>query len=496
MHWKVKIITAALTLLGAAVLNAQPGKKKPAPVAKPVPVGHNITLNIAPFKNQWLYLAYHYGNVKGLADSAFADASGKAVFKGSTPLQNGIYIVASPTKTILFEMLMGTDQVFSVVGDTLDLNTSIKFVGSDENMRFLGYTSFVNRVASKGEAARQQLSKTEDALEKARLEKVISASGTSIDSFRTAYCKQYPADMLTVLFKGMSETKLPAALQNPKTNADSLAQYRFAKSHFWDGIDFMDGRLVRTPILEAKLKTYLNSWVIPEADSLIYEFNWMIALGRNDPEMFRFLIGYFVDNYMYPKLMGQDKVFLHVFERYIGGDKPKADWLNERQLKIIRERAYMVMANQLGSAAWDMDLVDTAGKPQNLYGVKAKYTVVAFWDVHCGKCREELPKMDTLYRESWQRNGVKIYAVMVNEENVKDWPAFINEHAKGWSHVHQTAAMRKAEEKTQKPNFRQLYDMRSTPTLFLLDADKKIIAKSIGLTDLDKVLQQKFAQGQ
>ena len=80
---------------------------------------------------------------------------------------------------------------------------------------------------------------------------------------------------------------------------------------------------------------------------------------------------------------------------------------------------------------------------------------------------------------------------MVNEDAVKDWPAYINEHAKGWTHVHQTQALRDAEEKAGKPNFRQLYDMRSTPTLFLLDKDKKIIAKSLGLPDLDALITEK-----
>jgi hypothetical protein len=40
-----------------------------------------------------------------------------------------------------------------------------------------------------------------------------------------------------------------------------------------------------------------------------------------------------------------------------------------------------------------------------------------------------------------------------------------------------------------------LYDMRSTPTLFLLDKDKKIMAKNIGLEDLNNVLKQKIPQG-
>jgi hypothetical protein len=83
---------------------------------------------------------------------------------------------------------------------------------------------------------------------------------------------------------------------------------------------------------------------------------------------------------------------------------------------------------------------------------------------------------------------------MVNESSLSDWPAYVKQHAPNWVHVHQPATMRAAEEKAGKPNFRQLYDMRSTPTLFLLDDQKRIIAKNISLNDLDKLLDQKFAQ--
>jgi thiol-disulfide isomerase/thioredoxin len=294
----------------------------------------------------------------------------------------------------------------------------------------------------------------------------------------------------------MQDVEYPAELRSPKNRQDTIAQYRYGKAHYWDNINLMDGRLVRTPIFEPKLRTYLESWVSPDPDSLIQEFNWMIALGRNDPEMERYLVGYFIDNYINPKIMGQDKVFIHVYDRYVAGDKPKADWLNEKQLKTIRDRYYMLVANQLGLPAWDMDLADTAGKARTLYSLNARYTIVAFWDVHCGKCREEIPRLDSLYKAEWKNMNVGVYAVMVNEESVKDWKPFIAEHKldPAWVHVHQTEAMRKEEEKAGKPNFRQLYDMRSTPTLFLLDKDKKIIAKNIGLNDLDRVLKEKEKQ--
>lgn len=455
------------------------------------PGGYQIGLHIQPFRNQWVYLASYYGSIKTLADSAYLNGESKGAFKGNKPLPQGVYILASPSKTILGEFLIGPEQLFSIAADTSKLQEGLAITGSPDNDDFTAYTRFIAPRGQKAEALRKQF-ETADASQKAIIQQQLTTLSEEIFMFRNELITKKPTSLLAALFQTMKEVSFLASLQQPKSRKDSIAQYQFGKEHYWDGVDFMDGRLVRTPIFDNKLSAYLENWVSPEADSIIYEYNWMIALGRNDEEMEKYLVGYFIDHYMYPKIMGQDKVFLHVFDQYIAGEQPKANWLNERQLKVIKDRAYMIMANQLNAKAADMQLVDTAGKLKPLYQVEAPYIVVNFWDVHCGKCKEELPKMDTLYRNQWKAKGVKIYAVMVNEAAVPDWKPFIKTNAAGWIHVHQTAALRAEEEKTGLPNFRQLYDMRSTPTLFLLDKEKRIIAKNISLHDLDRLLQQKF----
>ncbi|HSK13120.1 MAG TPA: thioredoxin-like domain-containing protein [Phnomibacter sp.] len=454
--------------------------------------GYKIDLTIKPYQNQWVYLAYYYGSIKGLADSAYLDANSRGVFRGPEPLQQGVYIVASPNKTILFEMLLPEDQEFAVSMDTLQPDASLRFTGSEENDRFHGYTRFIGPRAQKAEEARKQMEGVTDDAEKKKLEAIISGSMEEINAYRLDVIEKYPESMLALLFKTMQDTPLPEQHRSPRTRDDSIAQYRWAKTHYWDNIDFMDGRLVRTPVFDNKLKNYINNWVVPDADSIIYEMNWMMALGRNDPEMSRYLISYFIDNYIYPKIMGQDKVFLHAYEKYVANDNPMTSWLNEKQRKTITERAYMVMANQLGAPAYDMALVDTAGKVRRLYDVKSDYVVISFWDPNCGKCREDMPKIDSLYKSTWKKQNVQVYAVMVNEDALGEWKKFIGNTGKEWVHVHQTKEMRDAEEKAGQANFRQLYDMRSTPTLFLLDKEKRIVAKNLGLEDLDNVLQQKI----
>jgi thiol-disulfide isomerase/thioredoxin len=75
-------------------------------------------------------------------------------------------------------------------------------------------------------------------------------------------------------------------------------------------------------------------------------------------------------------------------------------WLNEKQMEAISRRAYMLMANLIGDKAADLEMLNTEEKPSSLYNLSADYTVVCFWDPNCGHCKEELPRLDSIYRDA------------------------------------------------------------------------------------------------
>lgn len=454
--------------------------------------GYQINVQINPLKKTWVYLGYHYGHLMPINDSAFLDEQGKGLFKGDKPLPEGIYLIATSKSRLLFELLIGKKQQFTIISDTSTPDQKTKFINSPENEQFRLYTNYITPRGKAIEELRNKISKATDQKEKVVLQQIIDKNANEIDVYRKKFIKQQPSSLLAMIFSSMQEISLPDKYKKPATFKDTLEAFYYTKQHYWDGVNFMDGRIIRTPIFERKLKAYFDNYVAPTADSIIQEINWMMALGRNDKDMFQFLIGYFVDNYYAPKIMGQDKVFLHLYQRYFA--TKQVTWLNEKQIKQITDRAYMIMANQIGDPAAELNLVDTAGKFQRLYDLSANYTVVAFWDPDCGHCQTEIPKLDSIYESKWKSQNVKIYAVMVNELSLEKWGKFINEHAPGWIHVHQTNEMKAEEEKAKQPNYHQLYDIRTTPSLFLLDKEKRIIAKSVSLEDLDKLLQEKIKQ--
>jgi thiol-disulfide isomerase/thioredoxin len=181
---------------------------------------------------------------------------------------------------------------------------------------------------------------------------------------------------------------------------------------------------------------------------------------------------------------------VHLFEKY--HSKGISNWLNEKQLTTISNRAYMLMANLVGEKAADLEFTDSTGKVFSLYGVNANYTIVVFWDPTCGHCREEIPRLDSMYKAKWKKEGVKIYGVLTENEKDK-WLQFIAEkNMKDWIHVYQTNENKNEETLSKKPGFRQLYDVTQTPTIYLLDKEKRIIAKKLTLQQIDNMLQVKI----
>ena len=313
-----------------------------------------------------------------------------------------------------------------------------------------------------------------------------------IAAFRNDIIKNYPGNILTALLMTMKEPALTGRLKNPKTKEDSLASWQYYKDHFWDDVSFYDGRIAYTTFFEEKLDKYFNQVVVPHPDSVIKELDWMLGTATINLEMTRFLLIKFVNRYLNQKYMWEDAVFLYLFEKYFA--QKEHSWLTAAGKKVITDRAYSLMANIMGTPASDIELPDSTGAMKSMFAEKGNFTMVIFWDPTCGHCKEVLPQIDSVYREKWKADSVNIYAVSKETDGTKkDWLNFINEKKlTDWTHVYYSKAADKARTDNNIPGYSQLYDVLSFPTIYLLDKDKRIIAKKLALEQIDDVLQLKL----
>jgi hypothetical protein len=89
--------------------------------------------------------------------------------------------------------------------------------------------------------------------------------------------------------------------------------------------------------------------------------------------------------------------------------------------------------------------------------------------------------------------GVTIFSVNIYENEIPAWKQFLVEKqiSKDWIQAYQTKEARDAEQKAGAPNYRQLYDIFKTPTLYLLDKDKRIMAKQLTIEQFDALMDAK-----
>jgi peroxiredoxin len=222
--------------------------------------------------------------------------------------------------------------------------------------------------------------------------------------------------------------------------------------------------------------------------------DWMLSYASISPEMTRFLLPKLINRYYNQKYMWEDAVFVHLYEKYLANKE--YPFLNANGKKLVTDRAYSLMANIFGTAAADIELPDSTGKKITLYGQQAPYTLVCFWDATCGHCKETLPKIDSMYQAKWKATGLKIYSVSKQTDGtIEDWKKFIRENNLHWQNVFYSKADEKARVTNSIPGYSQLYDVQNFPTLYLLDKDKRIVAKKLTYQQMDEILTMKMKNG-
>ncbi len=450
--------------------------------------GYEIKITLKPFKNQWVYLGHYFGKRLPIVDSVLLNEKSEGVFKGSQKLGGGIYLVGFPDRARNFEILIDKNQHFSIVADTANIQ-KVNFINSPDNVAFKAYQEYmtVNGKALDALYLKRKGTNKQDSI---KLTGQIEDLNNKIKNYRSAIITKEPNSFLAVLLKSMKEPEVPK--NDPAAKNDSLFAYHYFKKHFWDDVNLMDDRMARTPFLEPKIDRYLEQLVYPSSDSVIKELDWMMSYANVNEEMQRFMLIKFVNRYINQKYMWEDAVFVHLFEKYFA--QKNYSWLADAGRKNITDRAYSLMANIMGSPAPEVELPDSMGQKRNLYGVEAPFVLVAIWDPTCGHCKETLPMLDSIYRAKWKGYGLKIFALAKETDGTKkDWTSFIQKNnLNEWVHVYYSKEDDKARTNANIPGYSQLYDVQSFPTLYLLDKDKRIIAKKVSFEQVDEILQYKL----
>jgi peroxiredoxin len=417
-------------------------------------------------------LCYYYGEKQYIKDSAKANKKGEVIFEGKEKLDQGVYLFVPGNQTY-FDFLVDGPQHFTLETDSArkDYINKMKVKGSTENELFFGYQRFMLKKQKDAEPLREQYKTiTKDNKDSLKLiQDKLAAMGEEVKTFQKDLIKNNPTSFVTKFLKAMEEPEIPEAPLLANGKKDSTFAYRYYKAHYFDNFDLADDRMLRTPIFHSFIKKYIDNLTVPLPDSINASLDVMIDKAKPNKEMFKYLVWYFTYTYETSKYMGMDAVFVHLVDRYYKTNQ--TDWLDSTQMAKIITASDGYKRVLIGRQAPSINMKDSTGKYIPLYDLKAKYTVVVFWDHGCGHCKKAMPILSEQYKTKLKDMGVEVYAIET-ENQPEEWKKFIREHEFNWINVHETDDYYRAFAK-------QSYNINSTPMIFVLDEQKVIKAKKV-----------------
>lgn len=477
--------------------------------------GYDIKINIKGLKDTMVFLAKYNFDKQYIVDTCKKVKSGNIVFKGKKDLDKGVYFLVSQEKIRYFDFFVNENTKLTISSDMADMVNGLKAPGSKENEDFFGYIQFItNKNIEFGKAKDQSKGLSKPDSIKFMSDK-MKALNEAVLKFDTDYLNAHKGKLLGDVLNLKTEKELKDVPKASNGRPDSVAQYKYYKAHFWDEVNFKDDRLLRTPFFADRVKRYFDRVILQVPDTISVEIDRMMSQCVPGSDMYKFLLAYFMPTYEQSKIMGFDKVFCNLVDRYVRTGLAKGVYDEKTAQKII-ERVDILKPLLLGSQAPDLLMIDTVNSKAvnkmgfdtaktsqsvtklyydnvqkltplftTLYGTKAKYTVLVFWDVDCGHCKTEMPKLVDAYKELKKKFDVKVFCVYTQHEYDK-WRKYLIENKLDdfinvWDPVHIN-------------NIKTKYDIFSTPVIYLLDKDKTIKAKRLSVEQVPELIKALDAQ--
>lgn len=477
----------SLSITSASYSQSKFGNKKTTKES----IGYSIKGQVEGLQDTSVILAYYFGGKQYATDTA-QSINGKFTFKGEKVLKGGMYLVVLPNQQY-FDVIISENR-FSFSTKLNDLIGAMTFKDSKENTPFYAYLNFITKMQKEVAPIRQKMeSATGD--EKESLQVIAKEIDKKVKNYRTNFMKENKDVFFTKIIQATTEMKIPESPLDSTGKPDKTFPFRFYKKHFWDNVDFSDQRMLRTPIFFNKMDQYLDQLTAKHPDSINISADILVNLSRANGEIFQYVVSYITSTYERSKIMGMDAVFVHMVENYY--ITKQCDWVDSTQLVKIADRAQKIAPNLIGRKA--SEFIDIYGRPfmkdpsgvtHTLQEIKADYTVLVFFGPTCGHCKKEMPKIkhnvDSLVTAGID---IKTFAV-ATEFDKKEWEKFITtQKTEAWLNV---ADINHDDEgnPVASSDWRDKYDIYSTPVIYLLDKEKKILAKRITHKQVTEIISR------
>lgn len=394
----------------------------------------------------------------------------------------GVGYLMSADENPLFVILSG--EGIEIVGEALSQTETVKITKGQENQLFERYAQEHPR-REQALTAWIYLEKiyTSDSLFAAQEEsaKNIQAEKQRIKAEDAAFLAKLPKESYVSWF-------LP--IRKLVSSVSTVAQYRPEEIpttiEAFRALDYTDQRLYKSGLFKDAIESHF--WLLENSgkslDSVFIEMQHsidaMVLYLINDEKKLNEVTDYLF-NLLERHSLFQASEYLAI--KVLNETSCTIDSDLAKQLESYRSMKKGNVAPDIIFAGDHFAPGFASNSPKKLSDIKSNYTVVVFGASGCPKCTEELPEIAKLYTK-WKTQGVEVVFVSLDEDKkmfkkfVKDFPFISTCDYKEW-----------------KSKIVVDYYVFATPTMYLLDAERKILLRPNSVKQMDSWVDWYLVQG-
>lgn len=438
----------------------------------------NIEFEIDNYESDSLIVGYFMMDKQLVEDTILRNEEDRFILHSEENLAPGVYLLLlQPDNNYVQFLVNKDDSDFRIIMD-YNLLSTMQYESSPDKSAFQEYVDLITAIRPTATVLRDTIdimkSNDQDPVE---FEEQLARMDDTVEEMQRNIIENYSGTTAALLLKANINIEMP---EFEDTEEGTMQKYLHYRKHYFDNIELDNPASLRTPFFYQRVDYYLNKLTPNLPDSINQTIDSLLHWMSPSEETFKYYLSHFLNTYAKSKIVGYDAIYVYLVDNYYS--KGRAPWIDEENLLKLQDNAEKIRPVLIGRYGPDITVYDEMNNPISISDIDYEFLVLLFWSPDCSHCKKTMPQYID-FDKRWRDKGVRTFAICSkHKDKVKSC----------WEYVHEKDMLGfiNGADEFHKSRFKIKYNVQSTPKVFILDKDRKILMKNVGGDQLDRVMEE------
>ena len=440
---------------------------------------YEISLKINNGRDTVMYLGRYYARGNEVIDTAVIDKKGRFVFSSTTDtLVPGLYFFANPKGNYVEFVIYHEKPFFTFETEQKDWTSNMKVKGSEQNEFFFNFHKIDSQIDA-------DLREHELTMDSAAFAAYSRQQLLRLDSIKISIIENSPSMFLSKMMQSTKDEEPPLVDEH----GDSLTlreRQQYFIDHYFDKIPLDDNAIIRTPkaVFYDRVMAFFDSYIkYAPPKTVIRYVDTVLNRAKSAPDVFAYLTITLMQKYLQSNVAVYDEVYVHITKNYYATDANTFSPPSNIEKELLRANKWERLL--VGHEAPELILFDTLHVPHSLHALPSKWKLLIFWSPTCSHCQHIIPSVYKIFEKYSAQYDIMAFTILSdpNDKARKEWKEFMVKHemnSPAWLCLDGGEA---------NVDWHDVYDIQSTPQIYLIDENNVIQAKKLGENSLENIIK-------